>query len=108
MPPDGRAEIENVSSVTRWYFWTLNPLFPSGDPSSKKYHSDFLYVVNIVACHLPRAPSLRWREDMSGGLPNVRGYDTNSNQITNNSIKYTLLSIYAHTKLTKGVGRDKM
>ncbi len=27
---------------------------------------------------------------------------TNSNQITNNSIKYTLLTIYAHTKLMRG------
>ncbi len=28
---------------------------------------------NIVECHLPRGSKLRWREDMSGGLPNLRG-----------------------------------
>ena len=29
--------------------------------------------INMIACHLPRGPKLRWREDMGGGLPNARG-----------------------------------
>ena len=55
MPPGGRAEIENVksaksdifnfSSATRWHFSTLDPLFPSMDHWSKKYHSGFWYIV---------------------------------------------------------------
>ncbi len=30
------------------------------------------YLQHIVACHLPRAPKLRWREDMGGGLQKAR------------------------------------
>ena len=31
-----------------------------------------LMYIYIVACHLHRGSELRWREDMSGGLQNVR------------------------------------
>ncbi len=55
VPPGGGVEIENVpfcrfnifnfSSATRWRFATWTSLFPSMDPWSKKYHSDFLYIM---------------------------------------------------------------
>ena len=36
-----KSDIFNFSSATGWRFWTLNPLFLSMDPCSKKSHSDF-------------------------------------------------------------------
>ncbi len=62
------------------YCHDLCPLCPLA------YYNTFYH---IVACHLPRAPSYGGVRTWVEG-PQMRGdqYDTNSNKITNNNMKY--------------------